>query len=83
MLLRIREPAMPRPFRVPGGTVAMVALGTGPTLLIVFALWAARDERLAGLPALLFAAIVAALGPLAYALTRLRRTARHGTPPSA
>ena len=50
---------------------------TGPrrkplaTLLIAFAMWAARDERVLGVPALLFATIVAVSGALFYPLTKL------------
>ena len=72
VILRIREPNMHRPFRVPGGLRIAVAIGVGPTLLIAFALYAARDERVAGLPALAFAAIIAAAGPLVYLLARRR-----------
>jgi hypothetical protein len=53
-------------------------MGVGPAALIGFALWAARGERVAGLPALGFAAMVAAAGPLVYLLvhaTRMRRRA--------
>jgi amino acid transporter len=75
VVLRIKEPEMKRPFRVPGGTYGAVAMGIGPTLLIGFALWAARGEQVAGLPALWFAAIVAAGGPIAYLMARRRRTA--------
>ena len=71
VVLRIREPALPRPFRVPGGTAAAIAAGVGPALLIGFALYAARDERVGPLPALGFAALVAVAGPLAYLLARL------------
>ena len=70
VVLRLREPALPRPFRVPGNTAGAVALGLGPAALIAFALWAARDERVAGINALLFAAIIAALGPVAYLFAR-------------
>jgi len=70
VVLRLREPELPRPFKVPGGLWTAVAVGVGPTLLIGFALWAARSERVAGLPALAFAATVAAIGPLAYCLSR-------------
>jgi amino acid transporter len=68
--LRVREPALTRPFRVPGGTLAAVLLGVCPAALIGFALWAARGERVAGLPSLLFAAIVAVLGPVVYVAAR-------------
>jgi amino acid transporter len=66
VVLRVKEPALVRPFRVPGGLWAAIAVGVGPTLLIGFALWAARGERVAGLPALGFAALVAAAGPVVY-----------------
>jgi len=66
VVLRVKEPGLMRPFRVPGGFWGAVALGLGPTVLIGWALWAARGERVGGLPALDFAAIVAAAGPLVY-----------------
>jgi len=71
VVLRLREPALPRPFRVPGGTAAAIAAGIGPALLIGFALYAARDERVGPVPALGFAALVAVAGPLAYLLARV------------
>ena len=74
VILRLREPNLHRPFRVPGGVWAVAAMGVGPAILIAFALWAARDERVAGLPALGFAAIIAAAGPLVY--LAVRRTVR-------
>jgi amino acid transporter len=70
VVLRVKEPELVRPFRVPGGLWGAVAVGVGPTLLIGFALWAARGERVAGLPALGFAAIVAVAGPLVYVAAR-------------
>ena len=42
-------------------------------LLIAFALWAARDEHVLGLNALLFAALVAIAGSAVYAITELFR----------
>ncbi len=75
VMLRVKEPALVRPFRVPGGLWGAVALGVGPTALIGFALWAARGERVAGLPALGFAAIVAVAGPLVYMVARAVRRA--------
>jgi amino acid transporter len=76
VVLRVREPGLARPFRVPGGMVGAVLAGVGPTLLIGFALWAARDERVAGMPALGFAGLVAICGPLVYAAARWQRGAR-------
>jgi amino acid transporter len=69
-VLRVKEPQLVRPFRVPGGFWGVMATGIGPTLLIGFALWAARGERVAGLPALAFSAIVAVAGPLVYLVAR-------------
>jgi amino acid transporter len=66
VVLRVKEPRLPRPFKVPGGIWGAVALGIGPAALITFALWAARGERIAGLPALVFAGGVAGAGPLVY-----------------
>jgi amino acid transporter len=75
-VLRRKEPDMPRPFKIPGGLAAAIAVGVGPTLLIGYALYASRDERLAGMPSLAFGAIVAAAGPLAYLVaSRGRREA--------
>jgi len=68
VVLRIREPELPRPFRVPGGMAGAIACGVGPAVLIVYAPWAARDEQVAGIPALLFAALVALGGVLVYAV---------------
>jgi amino acid transporter len=75
VVLRVKEPELVRPFKVPGGLRGAVAVGVGPTLLIAFALWAARGERVAGLPALGFAAIVAATGPLVYLAAKAMRRA--------
>jgi amino acid transporter len=76
VVLRLKEPKLMRPFRVPGGVGGAAATGVGPLLLIGFALWAARGERVAGLPALVFAAIVAAAGPLMYLLALGTKSAR-------
>jgi amino acid transporter len=75
VVLRRREPALPRPFRVPGGQLGAILCGVFPALLIAFALYAARDERVAGLNALLFSALVALAGAVIYAIAaRLRRS---------
>ncbi len=70
-VLRVREPALHRPFRIPGGLPAAIAAGAGPVALIAFALYAARAEHVGPLPALAFAALIAAAGPLAWLLGRL------------
>ena len=75
VVLRLREPSLQRPFRIPGGIRGTIAVGIGPALLIIFALWAVRAERVAGIPALAFATFVAAAGPLIYLLVvKLKKT---------
>jgi amino acid transporter len=65
-VLRVREPDLERPFRA-GNFAAACMLGAGPAALIVYAIWAARDEKIIGsFSALLFAVGVSLLGPLLY-----------------
>jgi amino acid transporter len=73
VVLRRREPDLHRPFRIPGGMAGAIAVGIGPALLIAFALWAARNEQVLGLNALLFAAIVGIAGAVVYAVAELIR----------
>jgi amino acid transporter len=73
-VLRRREPALHRPFRVPGGMAGAIAAGIGPALLIFFAMFAARNERVWGLNALLFAALVGVSGAVVYGLNNLLKS---------
>ena len=75
VMLRLREPELDRPFRA-GNLAFAVALGVGPTALIGYALYAARDEQLGGFSALGFALVVALLGPVFYWLTNRLRDRR-------
>jgi amino acid transporter len=69
LVLRIREPDLARPFKA-GNLAFACALGAGPAALIGYALYASRSERLFGTTsALLFAAVVALMGPLLYWIT--------------
>ncbi len=70
VVLRVREPSLPRPFRIPGGVGALVLLAAGPLALLGVALVKNAHERVAGVNALAFGAGVTLLGPVAYALTR-------------
>ncbi len=77
IVLRIREPNLPRPFRAGSFPLACL-LGIAPTLLIGYALYAARDEKAVHLPALLFALIIACVGPIGYAIVRKSKRAAAG-----
>ena len=68
-VLRIREPNLQRPFKA-GNLAFACLLGVGPAVLIAYALYASRDEKLFGTTsALLFAAVLGLLGPVFYWLT--------------
>jgi len=68
IVLRLREPQLHRPFKA-GNLAFACALGVGPTALIGYALYASRNEQVAGFSAILFAALVAMIGPVLYWLT--------------
>lgn len=69
IVLRFKDPDLPRPFRVGSLPVACL-LSLGPVLLIGYAMFAARDERLAHMPALLFGLLVACAGACFYWMSR-------------
>lgn len=70
VVLRRREPDLPRPFRVPGPAWVAMLLGSGPVALMFFALWAARNEHVGRVPASLFALGIAVLGVPLYMAAR-------------
>jgi len=75
IVLRLREPELPRPFKA-GNLAFACALAVGPTALIGYALYASRDQKLMGTSALLFAVAVAMIGPILYWLTAAPRARR-------
>ena len=81
VVLRLREPELPRPFRIPGGLTTAVLAGVGLALLLAFALVAAGSQRVGPLPALVFAALVAAIGPFLYRMASLALS-RQSQPPT-
>jgi amino acid transporter len=74
VVLRMREPQMQRPFRIPGGTAGAIAIGVGPAVLIAYALYVARTDQILGMNALLFAASVGVAGALVYFITQTIRS---------
>jgi amino acid transporter len=83
IVLRIREPQLDRPFRA-GNLAVACLLAAGPTVLIAYALYASRAEKLgdphtalANISALLFAFVIALFGPPLYWLTAAPLARRH------
>jgi amino acid transporter len=70
-VLRLTEPDMPRPFRVPGGTLGAVLVGILPALLLGFAIFESESERILGMNALVFGIILIIAGFAAYAMKTL------------
>jgi amino acid transporter len=72
VVLRIKEPALVRPFKA-GNLAFAISLGVGPALLIGYALYASRNETVkvghTDVSALLFSVCVALVGPVLYRLT--------------
>jgi len=73
IVLRYREPELPRPFRIPGPDWVPVVLGLSPALLVLYALYESRTETVAGMSALGFSLLIAVCGLPLYLLARLRR----------
>lgn len=73
IVLRKREPALPRPFRVPGPDWALILLGLSPTLLTLYALYVSRSDKVGGISALAFSVGIALLGIPVYLLAAWSR----------
>jgi amino acid transporter len=69
--LRVREPELARPFRVPGGMFGACAIGVAPALLLGFALVRSESESVWGMSSFALGALVVAAGVIAYALNRV------------
>jgi amino acid transporter len=70
IVLRIRQPELVRPFRIPGGTAGAVAIATGPCILLVLAAVMNRHEKIGEIGAAALAAAVALCGVALYPLAR-------------
>jgi len=66
--LRIREPELPRPFRVPGGMFGAVAIGLAPMLLLGFSVVRSQHETIFGMSSFTFGVILMGAGVVAYFL---------------
>jgi hypothetical protein len=75
VVLRCREPDLPRRFRAPGGLIGAVALGIGPAALLVLMYVRGESERTGPITALGLGAILALLGVVVYFFAARRRRA--------
>ncbi len=64
--LRVREPELKRPFRVPGGMFGAVAVGIAPVLLLGFAVARSEHEQVFGMSSFAFGIMLIAAGVIAY-----------------
>ncbi len=70
LALRIREPGLPRPYRVPGGLLGAALLGVAPTTLVVLAMIRNGNERIGPLNALTFGLLLVIAGCALYLFPR-------------
>jgi amino acid transporter len=74
--LRLREPNLPRPYRVPGGLLGAIAIGIPPAALLVLTVARNEAEPVGPLNALEFGAILILAGFAAYYASRRKRSNR-------
>jgi amino acid transporter len=80
IVLRIREPQLPRPFRVPGGMVGAIAVGIAPVALLGFDLIRSQSEQILGMSSFAFGAMVIGAGVLAYIINQALKPAGWAMP---
>jgi amino acid transporter len=74
VVLRIREPGLPRPYRVPGGLLGAIAVGVAPLALLILTVVRNQTEAVGPISALQLAGMLIAAGGLAYVVSeRVRR----------
>ncbi len=73
VILRIKEPGLPRPFKVPGGILGVALTGLLPTLLLAISLIRSEHEHILGMSSLLFGALLVAAGFAAYGIDAMFR----------
>ena len=78
VVLRVTEPSLSRPFKVPGGLWGAVTVGVLPTLLLVLALIHSDREEIFGINGLVVGALIVVLGFLLYGIDVSVRRARGG-----
>ena len=73
--LRIREPELPRAFRVPGGMFGAIGIGVMPVLLLGFSVIRSESEQVWGMSSFAFGMILIGAGVVAYFLNHAVRPA--------
>ncbi|MHB8652467.1 MAG: APC family permease [Terriglobia bacterium] len=71
VVLRIREPHLPRQFRVPGGLPGAILVGVPPMLLLILSLVRSQSEEVYGVNGLLFGVLIVLGGFAIYGATSL------------
>ena len=80
VVLRIREPELPRPYRVPGGLAGAITLGVAPLALLVLTVVRNHTEAIGPISALHLAGMLIAAGGLAYIVSERVRPKGAGSP---
>ena len=71
--LRVREPELPRPFRVPGGMFGAIAIGITPMLMLGFSIFRSEHETVLGMSSFTFGLLLIGAGVVAYLLNHALR----------
>ncbi len=79
IVLRIREPELKRPFRVPGGLFGAIAIGIPPVLLLAFAIIRSDREMVLGMSGFMFGLLVIGGGVVVYLINHLVKPAGWAT----
>jgi amino acid transporter len=66
IVLRIKEPHLRRPFKVPGGVAGVILVGVFPVLLLGFSLVHGEGEQILGMSGLVFGLLLIGAGFLVY-----------------
>jgi amino acid transporter len=70
IILRVREPDLPRPFRVPGGLFGAVLVGITPMLMLGFSVARSQSEQVMGMSSFAFGLILMGAGVVVYFINR-------------